>query len=78
MHRWRPLRTARVQWHVDQTWTNPPTHSGPVLSAAVRSLVARMWPRRGLSGPLQGDPSLVGKLPEAARQVRSTFESNCP
>ena len=20
--RWRPLRTARLRWHVDQTWTN--------------------------------------------------------
>jgi hypothetical protein len=25
MHCWRPLRTARVRWHVDQTWTNPAT-----------------------------------------------------
>jgi hypothetical protein len=24
MHRWRPLRTARFRWHVDQTWTSPP------------------------------------------------------
>jgi hypothetical protein len=22
MHRWRPLGTARIRWHVDQTWTS--------------------------------------------------------
>jgi hypothetical protein len=21
--RWRPLRTVRLRWHVDQTWTKP-------------------------------------------------------
>jgi hypothetical protein len=30
MDRWRPLGTARLRWDVDQTWTRPTTHSGPV------------------------------------------------
>jgi hypothetical protein len=29
-YRWRPLRTARNRWLVDQTWTKPATLSGPV------------------------------------------------
>jgi hypothetical protein len=29
-YRWRPLRTARSRWRVDQTWTKPATLSGPV------------------------------------------------
>src|SRR4030095_14503479 len=29
-NRWRPLRTARPRWHVDQTWTNPATQSDSV------------------------------------------------
>jgi hypothetical protein len=29
MHRWRPLRTARLRWRVDQTWTRP-SGQGPV------------------------------------------------
>jgi hypothetical protein len=29
-HRWRPLRTARFRWHVDQTWTRPLAARTPV------------------------------------------------
>jgi hypothetical protein len=32
---WRPLRTARFRWHVDQMWTRPPARVGfPVPSVA--------------------------------------------
>jgi hypothetical protein len=27
--RWRPLRTARLRWHVDQTWTRRAPLSDP-------------------------------------------------
>jgi hypothetical protein len=33
MHRWRPLRTARLRWDVDQTWTRHAPHAG---AAALR------------------------------------------
>jgi hypothetical protein len=29
MYRWRPLWTARLRWHVDQTWIRPAMLSGP-------------------------------------------------
>ena len=28
MYRWRPLRTARLRWRVDQTWTRPAPLAG--------------------------------------------------
>jgi hypothetical protein len=32
MHRWRPLRTARFRWSVDQTWTKPPSAGSTSLT----------------------------------------------
>jgi hypothetical protein len=39
MHRWGPLRTARLRWIVDQTWTRP---DGSAVGGHV-SGAARLW-----------------------------------
>jgi hypothetical protein len=45
MYRWRPLRTARLRWHVDQTWTRH-AHSRGQRRSAWRTLPGKVDPRR--------------------------------
>jgi hypothetical protein len=45
MHRWRPLRTARLRWDVDQTWTRHAPLVGQRRSAS-RTLAGKVDPRR--------------------------------
>jgi hypothetical protein len=47
-YRWRPLRTARLRWGVDQTWTRPATLSGLVGLDQV--------PWSGVTGPARPGP----------------------
>jgi hypothetical protein len=44
MHRWRPLRTARFRWRVDQTWTRH--RSRGQRRSASRTLARKGDPRR--------------------------------
>src|SRR5215213_10408238 len=51
--RWRPLRTAGLRWHVDQTWTRHARSRGQRRSAW-RTLPGKVDPRRC---PRQGSPA---------------------
>jgi hypothetical protein len=48
MHRWRPLRTARLRWIVDQTWTSArPRGEGRKLASRSRTSSRRLTGRSG-------------------------------
>jgi hypothetical protein len=57
-HRWRPLRTARLRWRVDQTWTR----HAPLAGAAALRVMDLAW---------QGDPSYCPRHVRPGRQSRS-------
>ena len=61
-YRWRPLRTARFRWRVDQTWTKPGSEAGgPVPSGCGRLRRPGCWAARPRSSyiacPARAAPS---------------------
>jgi hypothetical protein len=62
MYRWRPLGTARLRWHVDQTWTRHARSRGAV-ALRVADLAWQGDPRRlpPTSEPRPGDRLVWGE-----------------
>jgi hypothetical protein len=58
MYRWRPLRTARFRWRVDQTWTTDRSQQGSIdRGAGMAPLVSSESGETGVC--LRGDNNVV-------------------